>query len=231
MANNKLYKNSKSNRNPKSQRSNPAQIPRYVRPKVNLNFDGQTLRGLQFSPAVTTISNVAGSIHFVDASSTTSTGVAANVYLQSCSQTLAGVTKIYNEYKYKSLSFQWMPYVSPGVVEGGAQIYISYLDNPEAVSNAVLAPATDVFTAAKGARNMRCFNAWERYTYTVPLSSRRKSFDVNNILVTSVPDILDRSVQGAVVVGYNSPTAATSLGQWRITYDMDLMRMDYAMTT
>lgn len=212
-------------------RLNPATTPNGTRPRVKIDFDGQTLNGLQFSPAIVTITNQAASVHLMDCSNTNATGIGLNIYNQSVAQTLSGITGVYSEYIYRSVTFTWMPYVSPGVSDGGAQIYISYQDNPEMIASATISSASAIFTSAKASRNMKSFNAWERFTFTVPVSNRRRTFDCNTTTTIGSTDTYDRSVQGAVIVGYNSPTAAVSLGQWKINYHLELRKLNYANTT
>jgi len=200
------------------------------RPKINVKFDGQMLNGMGFSAPMVTIANQAAAIYYVDCSSVVGTNLTLNSYIQSASADFNTISKYYNEYIYHSLRLDWLPYVSPGIADGGSQVYIDYIDNAEEMAALDGSSATTIFNIAKSSRNMKFFNAWERFSYNVPLSRRRKTFDTN-INTTYTVDIIDRSVQGCVCVGATSSSAAVSLGQWRFTYLMELRTLNLNITT
>lgn len=215
----------------KKQRPNPAYSSNAVIPRMNFNFDGQMLNGLQFGVPALTLTNGAAAIHLLDCSNTATNGITANILVQSVSQTLSGITARYAEYIYRAVTFTWMPFVAPGVADGGSQIYVAYQDNPENLASLAISSVTAIFDSAKASRNMKCFNAWERFSYTVPISARRKSFDVNTTTTIGATDTYDRSVQGAVIVGYSSLSASATLGQWKISYHLELRRLNNVNTT
>jgi len=209
---------------------NPMTIKNNPRPKIHYNFDGQMLNGMGFSAPLVTIANGACALYMVDCSSVIATGIAANSYIQSVSADFNTISKYYNEYIFHSLRLDWMPYVAPGVADGGSQLYIDYIDNAEEIANVDGGAVATVYNIAKSSRNTKFFNAWERFSYNVPLTRRRKTFDVN-INTTYTVDIIDRSVQGAVVVGVTSSSAALSLGQWRFTYLVELRTLNLNIVT
>nr|QDH87305.1 MAG: hypothetical protein H3BulkLitter163859_000002 [Riboviria sp.] len=211
-----------------SRRRNPSDLPNVRRPRMRVGFDGQVLNGTMFSNTANTLANQAAAIFPVDCSNTSAT--VASIVTQSLANGLTGVTSIYNEYAYRSVRMEWMPFVSPGVADGGSQIYVSYVDNPEEVAFLFSGTVSTVFSTCKSTRNVKCFNAWERFVVNVPLTYRRKTFDVNNNIVYTT-DSNDRSVQGAIIVGYNSPSAAVTLGQWHITYSLELRSMNTNQST
>jgi len=198
------------------------------RPKVNFHFDGQILNGTGFSVPLVTVSNFAAGIYFVDCSNVQSGG--SGLFYQSISKDFSSITDYYNEYFYHSVHCEWMPYISPGIADGGSQIYICYIDNAEEMAGLPGSSIATNFNIAKSSRNMKFFNAWERFSYNVPLSRRRKTFDVNTNTAYTV-DVVDRSVQGAVITGLSSSSAAVSLGQWRFTYILELRNLNTNIAT
>lgn len=228
----KNLKNRKANasRNMSKYKANPIYRNPVVRPRINFSFDGQILNGTGFSAPMGTLVNVAAAVYYVNCSNNISTFPTANKYIQSVALDYNTITKMYNEYKYLTLQCHWLPFVSPGVTEGGSQMYVAYVDNAEEIAALDIATAVNTFNTSKAARNMKFFNAWERFTYNVPLSSRRKTFDTNlNDVI--IADTVDRGIQGAVVVGASSTPAATSLGQWRFTYSLELRTLNSQLTT
>jgi hypothetical protein len=221
----------KTNQNMSVRKTNPIYRNPVSRPKVNFGFDGQYLNGTGFSTPIVTLTNGAGSVYYVDCSSISTTGPTVNKYIQSVAQEFAAITKIYNEFVYHSVRMDWMPFVAPGVADGGSQIYVGYIDNAEEIATLDFATFNGTFDTAKAARNMKFFNAWERFSYTVPVTRRRKSFDTNNTVGGVLADVADRSIQGAVVAGYSSTTASMSLGQWRFTYLLELRTLNNKMVT
>lgn len=214
----------KRKRNPLTQ-----QLTRISRPR--LNFDGQVLNGTGYFSPIVTITNGASAVYTLDVSNLSGAGILANMYNASLAVDLLAIAKLYNEYIYRSVTISWVPFVAPGVADGASQIYVGYIDNAEEMAGMLSAvtPGT-VFNVAKAARNSRFFNAWERFTYNVPLSNRRKSFDTNvNTLQTT--DTIDRSTQGSIVVGFSSVSAAASLGQFRVTYKLELRNLNAQITT
>jgi len=198
------------------------------RPKVNFHFDGQVLNGTGFSQPLVTVANFAVGIYYVDCSSVQAGG--AGLWYQSISKDFATLTDYYSEYIFHSVQCDWLPYVSPGIADGGSQVYICYLDNAEEMATLPGSSIATVFNIAKSSRNMKFFNAWERFSYHVPLSRRRKTFDTNYNTAYTV-DVVDRSVQGVVVTGHVSSSAIVSLGQWRYTYTLELRNLNVNLTT
>jgi len=127
----------------------------------------------------------------------------------------AAVANMYSSYVYTSVVMRWLPQVAPGVADAGASIYIGYSDNAEHMVNTASASVATIVAAAKTMKNAKFFNAWEQFTYNVPLTRRRKMFDVNN--TPSAPrtvDEDDRCVQGIILYGGDGLTASTALGRW-----------------
>lgn len=203
---------------------------------MRVNFDGQMLNGTQYMSPMATLVNQAFGIYLLDTSNVSGTGVSSAYVIQGVTRDLSAIVSSYNEFKYRSVRFDWVPFVAPGVADGSSQIYIAYIDNAELIANSTAASTTvaNSFNLAKNARNSKFFNAWERFSFTVPLTSRRKTFDTNTnaSLGAAAVDIIDRSVQGAVISGaFSTATAAVSLGQWRVTYEVELYELNANITT
>lgn len=219
--------NSKSSKQTKGKKQvNPIQR-RVPRPKLKLSFDGQLLNGTGYLTPMSSLFNFASAVYPVDCSQVL-TVISANNVNQSVSYDLQAITRYYNQFVYRSLKFSWIPYVSPGIADGGSQVYIAYIDNSEQISNAIGAAPSVIFSETKAARNARFFNAWERFEFNVPLTRRHNSFDQNTVN-TYAADTCDRSVQGAVIVATATNSAAVNLGQWRVTYELELRELNPGM--
>jgi len=199
--------------------------------RVNIDFDGQTLHGLQFATPMLTIGGTAVGIYPVDCSIASSAGTSANVRYEAIARSLTGITKLYNEYVFRSVTCTWIPSVSPGIADGGGQINICYVDNPEEMSSYFTLSDSTLFATSKAVRNSKTFNAWERFTFSVPLTRRIKSFNVNQNTGTGDVNQFMRSTQGFILVGASAISPIAQLGQWKITYTMDLKGLNFLQAT
>lgn len=230
MAGNKNKMNKNSSR-VRTRKSNPATTDNRKGPgRIRLSFDGQTLNGTAFITNIATLVNGAAAVYPIDASTALNV-FAGNSVLESLSRNLSGITKLYNTYKFITLRLEWMPFVAPGVADGGSQLYIAYTDNPEVMVSAAAGNVVTNFGLAKSSRSCKSFNAWERFTYDVPLTWRLPLFSVNSTIIDTNVDEVERSRQGMVLVGASSPSAAVALGQFRATYVMELRGLDVANLT
>lgn len=180
-------------------------------PRNRLNFDGQVFRGIHHLPIVTTgATNTVFSVHSIDVQSN------ANAIITN----YASMMNFYKEYKVMALTLEWIPAVAPGVADAGSEILIGTTWNPEQIvsyQSGVGTPGTQI-GIMRSDRTVRSFNAWERFSYTVPIHQRRKLFDVDvnpGSYLTNV-DIVDRTVQGAIIVGAQSVNASVSLGHFLV---------------
>lgn len=183
---------------------------RHSRVRPRSNFDGQTLMGTTISGSLTASSNIASLFFRIDASNSGSVATSFNA-----------IFAAYSEYRFKWVKFHWMPAVSPGVAAGGARIYMSTVHNPEQMVTLDAASASAQNSAAKTDRNMKSWNAWQRFTYRVPLMMRRKWFDINTN-ITSTVDNYDRSVQDYVLATADTVGATDGLGQFQMEYMVEL---------
>lgn len=223
--------NYKSLKNPMlaGKRVNPVSraIPRRRGPKVA--FDGTTFSSSVYALPTTSLLNVASSLIVVDASNTAITIAPQQTY--SAATALSALTKCYQEYKYSKLVISWLPTIGPGQAGAGSRVTAAYFDNPEIVTNLTANGTEALIPMVKGNRTAVSWNAWEPYTYHVPLTYRRKMFDVNTTSVYTDVDANDRAVQGLVVVVTESINANESLGQIKVTSDVVVRGLSLATPT
>ncbi len=191
-------------------RSNPlARTAGMGRPKIK--FDGHTISGVLFSDHSAGASNTVVDWQAIDCSS----GEAMN-------RQGSDITKHYQEYRYTSAMLEWIPKVGPSSTDAGVRVSIAYIDNPELIVAYKAAAAASKVTICRNTANCRTFNLWERFTYRVPLTYRRKWFNVNPSITTPNSEETDRSIQGLLlcviegVVSSATPTGG-SLGQYKLT--------------
>lgn len=185
--------------------------------RVNVTFDGTVVNGIDFTASASTDAANNGNQRFrLDCSN-----------IDSVSTGVSGITKFYNEYKYLSASLIYEPSTGPSSPEAAARIHIAYLDNVEKYLNWIGATSANKLVILRGIRNAKTYNAWERFTYNVPVTSRRKLFDVDNNTGETV-DELDRSSQGFIIICIESVLpSASAHGVWRKVCAIRLTGLDY----
>jgi len=179
------------------------------------HFDGQNLSVTLYVGATVTAANVGGDFHQV--------GTDQNI---SVLRPMNATVKQYREYIIRSVSLEWVPSIGPASVDAGSRVFIAYTQNPEHISAVMAMTNAQRVAFCKGSRNCIMFNAWERLTHKIPLLPRRKRFDVNTIAATNDDNVNDRAVQGLIVIGYESITAAVVLGTWKATTEAELYGLD-----
>ncbi len=130
------------------------------------------------------------------------------------------VIKHYQDYRYMSAAVEWISATGPSGVDAGASVFIAYIDNPELIVTYKAASDVNKFTMVRNTANCKSFNAWERFTYRVPITYRRKWFNVDTTISTPNNEETDRAIQGLVIIAYNSistTVSAATLGQFRLT--------------
>lgn len=182
-------------------------------PRPRLSFDGQILN----------------STTYVGQTATNAAALVKERFWVSChsgvgaSRAAAGVTGLYNEYKFRFINVEWIPSISPASVDAGSRIHIAYIDNPEKMVNFEAAPSDiNSINLVRSVKNCRTYNAWERFTYSVPLTYRRKLFDVDTNDASISVDDADRTAQGQIQIGVESVTPAAVLGTYRVSYGLEL---------
>lgn len=135
------------------------------------------------------------------------------------------IAKHYQEYRYLNAVCEWVPRVGPASSDAGGRISIAYIDNPEQMlAFQLLATNAERVAYVRAVGGCKTFNVWERYAYKVPLTRRRKIFNVNTthpeVASRTAPEF-DRSTQGLVIIAYEFITVSEitggQFGQWRIT--------------
>jgi len=190
-------------------------------PRPRLSFDGQVLNSTNYN-----------------AQTITTLGFGKDRFWASCHSSVgaasaaAGVTGLYNEYKYRYINVEWIPSISPASTDAGSRIHIAYIDNPEKMVN-FEAAAANIATVnlVRSVKNCRTYNAWERFTYSVPLTYRRKLFDVDSNDATISVDDADRTAQGQIQIAVESISAAVVLGTYRVSYGLELHGLTITQTT
>jgi hypothetical protein len=218
------------NKNKRPARVNPtARRPQRI-PRPLASFDGSTLHGTHFATRDLTVANQASHNLIIDCANNFGS-VAVSKIFEGVGRDLTGITGKYQEYRYTSVTCKWLPHVAPGVADGGSSIVIGYIDNPELMLQRLASSAGNDIAAIKGTRNIATFNAWEGFTYYVPLSYRRKWFSVNTN--TAYPDAtaMDKDVQGMVVFGLESLSAAMDLGVMHTIYNVELRGLNTVLAT
>lgn len=181
---------------------------RLMRPKVS--FDGQTLNGTDIITPITATANLAAQFFKVDCSNV---GSVASV--------LSAITAFYSEYRFTSVKLHWMPSVAPGVAAAGGRLYLTSFTNPEQMTIIDASSTATQVNLSKTTRDMKSWNAWERFTYNMPIFYRRKWFDVNTNITSDINQY-DRSVQSYILVGSDTIGATDTLGQFRIEFSIEL---------
>lgn len=199
---------SRMNKKRTTRKRNPLHFPPRATPRPNVtNFDGQTLNLRTTFSEMTGVANVIASHSYMDVRSG---GVSL---IGSAGSAIANT---YSEYKYNKCSVHWLPSVAPGVAAGGGRVWMAYLDNPEQMLAWTTASNdADRVTAIKTIRNRKSWNAWEQFTYNIPITYRRKKFDVN-VTITNSVDILDRSTQGLLVIAAETVGATDTIGRMEV---------------
>jgi len=195
-------------------RRHPLLYPPRATPKSNVtNFDGQTLNMRITFAEISAIANVVATHNYVDVRGGGDAMIGA---------TGAAIANTYSEYKYNKVSVHWLPSVAPGVAAGGGRIWMAYIDNPEQMLSWTTASNDAArLLLIKGIRNRQSFNAWEGHVYNLPLTYRKKKFDVNNTVTNSV-DVLDRSTQAMFVYAAETVGATDTVGRIEVTSHITL---------
>lgn len=210
----KQVANKKGKRKP-----NPlSNVARISRPR--LSFNGQVLNAFTISTLSQSGAN----------------GAVANTWRVDCSgaglsvaSSQAVLMSFYKEYSFISLKAEWLPTIGPASNLAGSNVYITYLDNPEQMAVYAAGTPTDNINRQLADASTKIFNAWERVTVNIPLTHRRKTFDVNGNNDGTV-DVLDRSTQGMVVTGANTSVVESSIGRWKFTYQVRLTGLSLVST-
>lgn len=198
-------------------KTNPMKlVQRVSRPR--LGFNGQVLQGFTYLGQSTSGGDGAGTqAYLIDCSSN---GVASGNN---------GLIQYYKEYVYESLKVEWIPAIGPASALAGSQIYVSYEENPEHMLTYLAGVASTNNANQLLDNTTKIFNAWERVTFNIPLTRRRRMFDVNTTNAGTV-DVLDRSTQGLLILGYNTTVVSSAVGRFKATYNIQLRGLSSVAT-
>ncbi len=194
------------------------------------NFDGSTVSCTSYFASPAAAANLSKATITVDCDSATNilvTGGAASVLA-------SGVLNLYSEYKYNKCSVEWIPSIGPVNADAGDRIHIAYIDNSEKMVTFQAATSAAALGLVRGCRNVRSFNAWERFTYNVPLTWRRKVFDTNVTVVPGTVDLYERSTQGMIIISIETNTAilaAGALGTFKVDSSIRVNQLNVNLTT
>jgi len=192
-----------------------------------LNFDGSNVSCTTYSGVPISVANVAKAVITIDCDSASNPAVtsgAANVVATS-------VLGLYSEYRYNSCRIEYIPSIGPAGVDAGSRIHIAYIDNAEKMLAFFTASAAASLNLVRGCRNVRTFNGWERFTYNVPLTWRRRVFDTNTTTGVAVVDLYERATQGMVIVAVETISAAVILGTFKVDSSVRVEQLNVTLTT
>jgi len=212
-------------------RVNPLQKPMGRTKGPRVSFDGTTLSSTSYLTAPSSQGGAGKGAITVDCSPINFN--APGQLLAGAAASMASVTQLYSQYNYKSLAVEFIPNIGPANGEAGSRIHIAYIDSPEKMT-IWRNTNTNLLNAIRGCRNVRSFNAWERFTYRVPLTWRRKEFDVNTNTGIVDTDEYERSVQGLVLLIVEAGTAdiaVASLGTLKIDSLVHLRQLNLSLLT
>lgn len=206
----------KSKGNPKRKINPMKRMSNVSRPR--LGFNGQILEGFTYLASTTSGGDGAGTAAYTIDCASGGVGSANS-----------GLLAFYKEYVYESLKVEWIPGIGPASTLAGSQLFVTYDDNPEHMITYLAGVAGTNITAQLADSNTKIFNAWERVTFNIPLTRRRRMFDVNTNNAGTI-DVLDRSTQGLLVFGYNTTVVSSAVGRWKVSYHIRLHGLS-AMST
>ncbi len=188
--------------------------------RPRLSFNGQVIESVTHVDASITASNIGGDFHTVDCNN------AAGI-----NRGAASITSLYQDYKYLQASVEFLPFFGPSSPEAPGRIYIAYMDNPEMMVVWKTASPANKVAFVKGLPGVKIYNIWERFTYRVPLTYRRKWWNVNVNQVTPGAEETERSSQGMVVIAIESISAAVTVGRWLLRGRTQLQGLTQAQST
>jgi hypothetical protein len=186
-------------------------LPRIPRPRIS--FDGHILKGTATIAASITSSGEAFDYHLLDCDGT-----------YGISRAHTPISDSYQKYVYKSLVMEWLPAVGPADTGARTQFAMTYFDNAETMFFIQNTATSSTARSAILSTNCKMWNAWERISFRIPITRRRKSFPVNtNFTPTELE--MERSTQGMVCMSqFNAPSNAV-YGSYRFYYEVELSEL------
>lgn len=198
-------------------------------PRPRLSFDGTALHGTGYTRVITTVAFSASGAYSLDFSTQDNVNLAT--FSSSVGLDLNLFAARFQEFRFLDLQMHWVPRVAPGVADGGTAVSIAYIDNPEMMVARLGGPSAVNVPAIKGIRNVKTFNAWQNFTYNVPVTRRLPWFNINNLTNYADENVVERSIQGLVVAGFESINAAALLGQFHMTFTVEFRGLTTTLTS
>lgn len=146
--------------------------------------------------------------------------------------TFINVSKNYQKYLYRpGTHFRYQPNV--GLNTSGT-IYVSFIDNPEAIKDYVAANAASRLDIIKGQANMHSYPVWQEFTLPLTATPRQKMFSTDVTTDFTDADTLNRVCQGAYIYGVELPanvTADAVIGRPMLNVNLDLQELSATPVT
>jgi hypothetical protein len=168
------------------------------------SFDGQNLNCTLYVGASPTSGNIGGDYHLVGTDT-----------VMGITRAMNNTVRQYSQYLVKSCKLTWVPSIGPANVDSGSRIFVSYTTNAELINKVFGWTNSQRIAFCKGARNCVIYNAWERFSHNIPLNPRKKWFEVNTDESSYNVEVHERCSQGMIIIGYESISAAVTLGTWK----------------
>lgn len=201
--------------------TNPLSRRQQVRAsRPRMRFNGQVVDAVTHVDASVTASNIGADFHTVDCNN--SAGI---------NRGASSITALYQDYKYLQASVEFLPFFGPSSTEAPGRIYIGYIDNPEMITVWKTASTTNKIAFVKGLPGVKIYNVWERFNYRIPLTFRRKWYNVNVNQISPGAEETERSTQGMVVVGIETIGAAVVVGRWLLRSKTQLQGLSQVQST
>lgn len=111
---------------------------------------------------------------------------------------VAAIAQYYATGKYlPGTVLHYVPQVS---LSTSGTVYMAFTDNPETIASFSGAPTNAAkLSVVRSIANVRNYPVWQQFTFAMPLTMRRKMFDVNSDISPTDVNALDRSAQGCFI--------------------------------
>lgn len=188
--------------------------------RPRLSFNGQAIEAVTHVDASVTASNAGADFHVVDCNNTAGMNRGASA-----------ITSLYQDYKYLKASVEFLPFFGPSSTEAPGRVYVAYMDNPEMITVWKAATTANKIAFVKGLPGVKIYSVWERFIYNVPLTFRRKWWNVNVNQSSPSAEETERSTQGMVVIAIESIGTAVTIGRWLLRSQTQLQGLTQAQST
>lgn len=202
-------------------RHNPLMRKVGVKPsRPRVSFNGQVVQTVTHVDASPTASFIGADFHTVDCNN-----------IAGMNRGALNLTSMYQDYKYLQAQVEFLPFFGPSSTEAPGRIYVGYLDSPEMITVWKTASTGQKISFVKGLPGVKIYNVWERFIYNVPLTFRRKWWNVNVNQLAPGAEETERSTQGMVVIGIESIGTAVTVGRWLLRSKTQLQGLSQVQST